>query len=99
MRACYVDPEPLLPSNIPGEMYGSTLAAMRAVGVPVRYVLEVRKSGHKPNADKIVEMYAVGVQPGDLRVVPMPPATPATPRVRVKVKTPRTEVTVDPGDS
>ena len=68
--------------------------------MPVRYVLEVRKSGHMPNADKIVEMYAVGVQPGDLRVIPAPPAVPATPvppRVRVKVKTPKAEVNVDPG--
>jgi hypothetical protein len=72
---------------------------LRAVGVPVRYVLEVRKSGHRPNADKIVEMYAVGVQPGDLRVMPAPPATPATPvppRTRVKIKTPKVEVNVDP---
>jgi beta-lactamase regulating signal transducer with metallopeptidase domain len=73
---------------------------LRAVGVPVRYVLEVRKSGHMPKADKIVEMYAGGVQPGDLRVIPAPPAVPATPvppRVRVKVKTPKAEVNVDPG--
>ena len=69
---------------------------LRAVGVPVHYVVEVRKSGRMPRAEKIVEMYAVGVGPDDLRVMPMPPATPLPPRTRVKVKGPKVEVTVDP---
>lgn len=72
---------------------------LRAVGVPVSYVIEVRKSGHDvTNPDKIVEMYAVGVKPGDLRdypMPPMPPGTPPPPRVRVKVKASKVEVNVD----
>jgi bla regulator protein BlaR1 len=68
---------------------------LRAVGVPVRYVIEVHKSGHTPSADKIVQMYAVGVDPGDLRAMPLPPAPPAPPRTRVKIKAPKVDVDVD----
>ncbi|HEX8841937.1 MAG TPA: M56 family metallopeptidase, partial [Sphingomicrobium sp.] len=68
---------------------------LRAVGVPVRYVIEVHKSGRTPSADKIVQMYAVGVDPGDLRVMPLPPAPPAPPRTRVKIKAPKVDVNVD----
>jgi len=55
----------------------------------------VHKSGRTPSADKIVQMYAVGVDPGDLRVMPLPPAPPAPPRTRVKIKAPKVDVNVD----
>jgi hypothetical protein len=51
---------------------------LRAVGVPVQYVIKVRKSGHKiRDADKIVELWAVGVDANDLKSPP--PAVPAVP--------------------
>ena len=55
---------------------------LRAVGVPVQYVIKVRKSGYKVrNADKIVEMWAVGVDANDLKTAPPGvPAAPAVPR-------------------
>jgi hypothetical protein len=41
---------------------------LRAVGVPVHYVVSVRKSGLPVrDADKIVEMWAVGVKPADMK--------------------------------
>jgi hypothetical protein len=59
---------------------------LRTVGVPVRYVLSIRKSGHRvADADKIVEMWTVGVQPGDLNIViPTPPPPPRAPKVSPK---------------
>jgi beta-lactamase regulating signal transducer with metallopeptidase domain len=55
---------------------------LRAVGVSPAYVLKIRKSGHSvADADKIVEMWAVGVRPEDLRVGPVaPPRPPTAPR-------------------
>ena len=53
---------------------------LRAVGVPVSYVMEVRKAGHSvADADKIVQMYAVGVRPEDMRL--LPPGRVRVPRV------------------
>jgi beta-lactamase regulating signal transducer with metallopeptidase domain len=54
---------------------------LKAVGVPVQYVMNIRKSGHRvPDADHIVQMWAVGVGPGDLNlksvVPPKPPKVP-----------------------
>ena len=55
---------------------------LRAVGVPISFVQSIRKSGYSANnPDKIVEMWAVGVRPHDLRGVrsappPLPPAPP-----------------------
>ncbi|HJU77657.1 MAG TPA: M56 family metallopeptidase [Sphingomicrobium sp.] len=55
---------------------------LRAVGVPVQYVIKVRRSGQKVrDADRIVEMWAVGVDANDLKrpppAVPAPPVPPA----------------------
>jgi beta-lactamase regulating signal transducer with metallopeptidase domain len=57
---------------------------LRAVGVPVQYVIKVRKSGQKiRDADKIVELWAVGVDANDLKrpppAVPAPPVPPVPP--------------------
>jgi beta-lactamase regulating signal transducer with metallopeptidase domain len=51
---------------------------LRAVGVPIRYVADLRKTGHSiRDADSLVQMWAVGVRPADLKA--MPPAPPRTP--------------------
>jgi beta-lactamase regulating signal transducer with metallopeptidase domain len=59
---------------------------LRAAGVPSQYVLKIKKSGVIiRDADKIVELWAAGVQPEDLRGVtvrvrvPRPPRTPEPP--------------------
>jgi len=56
---------------------------LHAVGVPTSYVLRIKKAGYSVrNADKIVEMWAVGVKPEDLRlgvVNVQPPQAPRTP--------------------
>ena len=54
---------------------------LRAVGVPVQYVIKVRKSGRRiRDADQIVEMWAVGVGAKDLKAAPPPaPAVPKPP--------------------
>jgi hypothetical protein len=56
---------------------------LRAVGVPVHYVVSIRRSGHRvTDPDKIVEMWTVGVQPGDLNlIVPAPPKPPKPPKI------------------
>jgi beta-lactamase regulating signal transducer with metallopeptidase domain len=55
---------------------------LRAVGVPIHYVLGIRKAGYAiSNADKIVQMWAVGVHPEDLKVAPVPPTPPRPPRL------------------
>ena len=44
---------------------------LRAVGVPISYILSLRNSGHPVrDADKLTEMWAVGVKPGELGVRP-----------------------------
>jgi hypothetical protein len=54
---------------------------LRSVGVPIHYILDIRKSGYSVrNPDKIIQMWAVGVKPGDLRMMPTPPRPPAAPR-------------------
>ena len=62
--------------------------AVRAAGVPSQYVVKIKKSGVIiRDADKIVELWAAGVQPEDLRGVtvrvrsPRPPRTPEPPPV------------------
>jgi beta-lactamase regulating signal transducer with metallopeptidase domain len=66
---------------------------LRAVGVPAQYVISIRKSGHDVrDPDKIVEMWAVGVNGNDLKVV----APPAPPRAPKPPKPPRPPV-VEPG--
>ncbi len=53
---------------------------LRAVGVPVSYVATIRRAGYSvADADKIVEMWAVGVRPHDLTVNPSPPHVPRAP--------------------
>lgn len=60
---------------------------LRAVGVPVTYIQAIRRSGHNvTDADRIVEMYAVGVKPEDMG--PVPPT-------RIRIKSPKVEVNVD----
>jgi beta-lactamase regulating signal transducer with metallopeptidase domain len=77
---------------------------LRAVGVPARYVISIRKSGHQVrDPDKIVEMWAVGVQPGDLKILPVPvapraPKASKAPRAPSPPKPPPPAVEVDPDD-
>src|SRR3954452_16606624 len=54
---------------------------LRAVGVSPAYVLSIRRSARSASdAHKIVQMWAYGVRPGDLRVAPpTPPAPPKLP--------------------
>jgi bla regulator protein BlaR1 len=53
---------------------------LRAVGVPVSYVASIRRAGYSvADADKIVEMWAVGVRAHDLVVNPSPPHAPQAP--------------------
>jgi beta-lactamase regulating signal transducer with metallopeptidase domain len=50
---------------------------LRAVGVPAHYVLGIRKAGYSVgDADKVIQMWAVGVRPEDLKSVPNPPNPP-----------------------
>jgi hypothetical protein len=53
---------------------------LRAMGISPRYVLSLRKSGYSAvDTHKIVQMWAVGVRPGDLNVAPpTPPRSPKT---------------------
>src|SRR3954447_6662407 len=51
---------------------------LRAMGISPRYVLGLRRSGYSPiDAHKIVQLWAVGVRPGDLSVAPPTPPKPA----------------------
>jgi bla regulator protein BlaR1 len=53
---------------------------LRAVGVPPQYVQSLRRAGYQVrNADKLVELWAVGVRPSDLGTAP--PAPPRPPKV------------------
>jgi beta-lactamase regulating signal transducer with metallopeptidase domain len=54
---------------------------LKAVGVPVEYVRSLHKAGRNVrDADELVQMWAVGVRPGDVRlrgvVPPTPPGVP-----------------------
>ncbi|HEX6072779.1 MAG TPA: M56 family metallopeptidase, partial [Sphingomicrobium sp.] len=74
---------------------------LRAVGVPANYVISIRKSGHTVrDADKIVEMWAVGVHGDDLKVMPapVPPRAPRPPNPPRPAKFPAPGVEPDPGD-
>jgi bla regulator protein blaR1 len=70
----------LAAAGIPLEL--DELVQLRAVGVPVPYVLGIRNAGYSVgDADKIIQMWAVGVHPEDLKVaVPGPPVPPRPPR-------------------
>jgi hypothetical protein len=53
---------------------------LRAMGISPRYVLSLRRSGYPSvDAHKILQMWAVGVRPGDLGVEP--PAPPRPPKL------------------
>jgi hypothetical protein len=54
---------------------------LRAIGVSPAYVLSMRKSGSSAiDAHRIVQMWAYGLKPGDLRVAPpVPPRAPKLP--------------------
>jgi hypothetical protein len=63
------------------------------VGVPVHYITDIRKSGYSvADPDKIIQLWAVGVRPGDLRVA-RPPHVPRPP-----VPPPNVEVPDDPDE-
>jgi bla regulator protein BlaR1 len=63
---------------------------LRAVGVPTNYVLRIKKAGHGVrNADKVVEMWAVGVAPEDLKSIRVTVQPPRTPRVPAAPPQPR----------
>jgi bla regulator protein BlaR1 len=55
---------------------------LRSSGVPTHYLISIQKSGHAiRNVNKIIEMWAVHVNPEDLKVLPpFPPAPPLAPR-------------------
>ena len=56
---------------------------LRAVGVPASYVMSIRKSGHPiRDADKIIQLWAVGVKPEDLKLSPQ---TAPRPVVTIRV--------------
>ncbi|GAA3888091.1 hypothetical protein GCM10022276_04010 [Sphingomonas limnosediminicola] len=62
---------------------------LRTVGVPVSYVTSIRRAGYSvTDTDKIVEMWAVGVKPDDLRVRVQPPAPPRTSRMGLPAAAP-----------
>jgi bla regulator protein BlaR1 len=53
---------------------------LRAVGVPASFVQSLRRSGYVVrDADKLVEMWAVGVRADDLRAAPPRPPKPPHP--------------------
>jgi bla regulator protein BlaR1 len=53
---------------------------VRTTGVPVQYLMSIRRSGHQVrDADKLIELWAVNVNPGDLRLAPTPPRAPKRP--------------------
>ena len=55
---------------------------LRVVGVPVHYVQGIRKGGYSViDPNKIVQMWAVGVRPEDLKASPVPPRPPRPPSV------------------
>jgi len=63
------------------------------VGVPVHYITDIRKSGYSvADPDKIIQLWAVGVRPVDLRVA-RPPHVPRPP-----VPPPNVEVPDDPDE-
>jgi beta-lactamase regulating signal transducer with metallopeptidase domain len=62
---------------------------LRTVGVPVSYVTSIRRAGYSvTDTDKIVEMWAVGVKPDDLRVRVQPPAPPRISRMGLPAAAP-----------
>jgi hypothetical protein len=71
---------------------------LRAVGVPVQYVVKIRNSGVSVhNADKVIEMWAVGVKPEDMRGTPatnrgLPAASPPRPPTPPN---PNVDITID----
>lgn len=53
------------------------LIELRAVGVPASYVASIRHAGYSvANVGKILQMWAVGVRPGDVGIIVQPPAPP-----------------------
>jgi beta-lactamase regulating signal transducer with metallopeptidase domain len=55
---------------------------LHSVGVPAHYVRSIRRAGYAVrNAEKIIQMWSIGVKPEDLKLVPAPPAPPRPPRV------------------
>ncbi len=53
---------------------------LRAVGVPARYVATQRSADHRaPNADRIMEMWVVGVRPEEFDASPTAPRPPRPP--------------------
>jgi beta-lactamase regulating signal transducer with metallopeptidase domain len=69
---------------------------LRAVGVPLDYVRSIRRAGYSVrDADKIVQMWAVGVRPQDLGIAPRGAASP---KVRSRVVPPLPPRTPDPND-
>lgn len=55
---------------------------LRSSGVPMQYLVNIQRSGRPVrDVNKIIEMWAVRVNPDDLKVVPpLPPAPPRVPR-------------------
>jgi bla regulator protein BlaR1 len=70
---------------------------LRAVGVPVQYVVKIRNSGVSVrNPDKVIEMWAVGVRPEDVRGMPATNrGLPASPPRPPNPPNPNVEITID----
>ena len=53
---------------------------LRSTGVPADYVLGLRRAGHPVrDPNQIIQMWAAGIKPGDLRAIPVSPPTPPRP--------------------
>ena len=66
---------------------------LHAVGVPIHYISDIRRSGYSvTDPDKIIQLWAVGVRPQDLKVA-KPPHVPRPP-----MPPPNVEVPDDPDD-
>ena len=86
----------LAAAGVPPEI--DSYIQMRAVGVPVQYVVSMRKSGvNVRDSDRIVQLWSVGVKPGDLRIS-TPPRPPATPKVPTPARPAASPPDWDPGE-
>jgi beta-lactamase regulating signal transducer with metallopeptidase domain len=53
---------------------------LRSTGIPADYVLGLRRAGHPVrDPNQIIEMWAAGIKPGDLRVISVSPPKPPRP--------------------
>lgn len=72
---------------------------LRSTGVPAAYVLGLRRAGHPVrDPNQIIEMWAAGIKPRDLRVISVsPPRPPRPPRTGRPAASPPDWKVPDPG--